>query len=125
MFLLGRIVTKLDDALQVIIKNFLAFKISFTIRKSILISFNHHENNFLILVWTLEEILQEALFKDFLHFCNFIIILTFHIVCIFILVLILLLLFRFIFFFFFARRIIINGIVFALSLLNFVIIILD
>jgi len=104
--------TELNNTLQVIIKNFLAFEISFTIRKTILISFNHHENDFLILIWTLKEILQESLFKNFLHFSIFVIILTFHIISIFILILILLLLFNFlwIFFLLFSRWIIINSI---------------
>lgn len=118
--------TELNNTLQVIIKNFLAFEISFTIRKTILISFNHHENDFLILIWTLKEILQESLFKNFLHFSIFVIILTFHIISIFILILILLLLFNFlwIFFLLFSRWIIINSIIFTL-LLNFIVIILN
>jgi hypothetical protein len=45
----------------------LTFKIKFAFRKTFLITFNHHKYNFLILIWTLKEILKETLFKDFLN----------------------------------------------------------
>lgn len=74
-----KLLTKLNNALQVIIENFLTFKISFAIWQSLLISLNHHEYNLLVLIRAFKEILQESLIKNFLHFCIIIVIMTFHI----------------------------------------------
>ena len=118
--------TKLDDTLQVIIENLLAVKISFTVRKTLLVSFNHHKNYFLVLVWAFEKVLKETLFKNFLHFSIVVVILFIFTIRVFILVLILFLMFISLFLlFFFTGWVVINRIVFALSLLNFIIIVFD
>ena len=118
--------TELNNTLQVIIKDFLALKVSLAVRKTVLVSFNHHENYFLILIWAFKEILQEALFKNFLHFSILVIVLSFHIISIFILVLPNLLIFFFLYIFplLFSRWVIINCVIFTL-LLYFIVIIFD
>jgi hypothetical protein len=120
------LLTELNNTLQVIIKDFLALKVSLAVRKTVLVSFNHHENYFLILIWAFKEILQEALFKNFLHFSILVIVLSFHVISIFILVLPNLLIFFFLYIFplLFSRWIIINCVIFTL-LLHFIVIIFD
>ena len=78
------LLTELDDALKVIIEDFLGVNVEFTLTKTFLVTFHHHKYNFLILIRALEEVLEVSLLLNLLlrflnlvvhlHFFSFLII---------------------------------------------------
>ena len=55
------LLAEFDDALQVVIENVLVLQVEVAFSKAFLISFYHLEYNLLVVVWTLEEVLQITL----------------------------------------------------------------
>lgn len=60
-----KLLAELNNALQIVIKNVSIIKIQIWLTKSFLVTFDHHKYNFLIVIWTFEEIRQIALFLNF------------------------------------------------------------
>jgi len=57
--------TKLDNALKIIVEDVLVLHVQSAFFKAILITLNHGEDDLLIVSWALEEVLKESLSLDF------------------------------------------------------------
>ena len=60
-----KLLAELYYALQIVIENISIIKIQFWLTQSFLIPFDHHKNNFLIIIRTFKEITQITLFLNF------------------------------------------------------------
>ena len=59
-----KLLTKFNDALQIIIEQFLRFQVKLILTKCLLVSFYHHENDLLVFIRAFEEVLKVALFLN-------------------------------------------------------------
>jgi hypothetical protein len=52
-----KLLTEFDNALKIVVEDLLGVHIKLTLAETFLVSFNHHENYFLILIRAFEEVL--------------------------------------------------------------------